>query len=107
MNITHVFLPKLGPALLALFFTRENLNYRLNNSSHHTVNQPMRVEAAKQANQNHGRQTKREADVEDDAPESGAAPTAPPDLYDILGYRSSFLSGATTQEWLAVRLIEI
>ena len=107
MNITHVFLPKLGPALLALFFTRKNLNYRLNNSSHHTVNQPMRVEAAKQANQNHGRQTKREADVEDDAPESGAAPTAPPDLYDILGYRSSFLSGATTQEWLAVRLIEV
>ena len=107
MNITHVFLPKLGPALLALFFTRKNLNYRLNNSSHHTVNQPMRVDAAKQANQNHGRQTKREADVEDDAPESGAAPTAPPDLYDILGYRSSFLSGATTQEWLAVRLIEV
>ena len=83
------------------------MNYRLNNSSHHTVNQSMRVEAAKQANQNHGRQTKREADVEDDAPESGAAPTAPPDLYDILGYRSSFLSGATTQEWLAVRLIEV
>ena len=102
-----MFLPKLGPALLALFFTRKNLNYRLNNSSHHTVNQPMRVEAAKQANQNHGRQTKREADVEDDAPESVAAPTAPPDLYDILGYRSSFLSGATTQEWLAVRLIEV
>ena len=67
----------------------------------------MKVEAAKQANQNHGRQTKREADVEDDAPESGAAPTAPPDLYEILGYRSSFLSGATTQEWLAVRLIEV
>ena len=44
----------------------------------------MRVEAAKQADQNLGRQTKREADVEDDAPESGAAPTAPPDLYDIL-----------------------
>ena len=107
MNITHVFLPKLGPALLALFFTRKNLNYLLNNSSHHTVNQPMRVEAAKQADQNLGRQTKREADVEDDAPESGAAPTAPPDLYDVLGYRSSFLSGATTQEWLAVRLIEV
>ena len=67
----------------------------------------MRVEAAKQANQNHGRQNKREADVEDDAPESGAAPTAPPDLYDILGYRSSFMSGATTQQWLAVRLIEV
>ena len=67
----------------------------------------MRVEAAKQANQNHGGQTKREADVEDDAPESGAAPTAPPDLYDILGYRQSFMSGATTQQWLAVRLIEI
>ena len=67
----------------------------------------MRVEAAKQANQNHGRQTKREAVVEDDAPESGSAPTASPDLYDILGYRSSSLSGATTQEWLAVRLIEV
>ena len=67
----------------------------------------MRVEAATQANQNYGRQTKREADVDDDAPESGAAPTAPPDLYEILGYRSSILSGATTQEWLAVRLIEV
>ncbi len=67
----------------------------------------MQVEAAKQANQNLGRQTKREADVEDDAPESGAAPTAPPDLYDILGYRSSFMSGATTQQWLAFRLIEV
>ena len=97
----------LGQLCWLFFFTRNNLNYRLNNWSHHTVNQHMRVEAAKQANQNHGRQTKREADVEDDAPESGAAPTAPPDLYDILGYRSSFLSGATTQEWLAVRLIEV
>ena len=67
----------------------------------------MRVEAAKQANQNLGRQTKREADVEDDAPESDAAPTAPPDLYDILGYRPSFMSGATTQQWLAIRLLEI
>ena len=66
----------------------------------------MQVEAAKQANQNLGRQTKREADVEDDASENGAAPTAPPDLYDILGYRSSFMSGATTQQWLAFRLIE-
>ena len=67
----------------------------------------MQVNAAKQANQHLGRQPRREADVEDDAPESGAAPTAPPDLYDILGYRSSFLSGATTQEGLAVRLIEV
>ena len=67
----------------------------------------MQVEAAKQANQNLGRQSKREADVDDDAPESGAAPMAPPDLYDILGYRSSFMSGATTQQWLAVRLIEV
>ena len=47
----------------------------------------MQVEAAKQANQNLGRQSKREADVDDEAPESGAAPTAPPDLYGILGYR--------------------
>ena len=67
----------------------------------------MRVEAAKQANQNLGRQTKREADVEDDAPESSAAPTAPLDLYEVLGYRPPFMSGATTQQWLAVRLIEI
>ena len=67
----------------------------------------MQVEAAKQANQNLGRQSKREADVDDDAPEIGAAPTAPPDLYDILGYRSPFMSGATTQQWLAFRLIEV
>ena len=67
----------------------------------------MEVEAAKQANQNLGRQTKREADVEDDVPDNGAAPTAPPDLYEILGYRPSFMSGATTQQWLAVRLIEV
>ena len=67
----------------------------------------MKVEAAKQTNQNLGRQTKREAGVEDDAPESGEAPTAPPDLYDILGYRPSFMSGATTQQWLTVRLIKI
>ena len=67
----------------------------------------MQVEAAKQTNQNLGRQSKREADVDDDAPESGAAPTAPPDLYDILGYRSSFMSDATTQQWLAFRLIEV
>ena len=65
------------------------------------------MEAAKQANQNLGRQTKREADVEDDAPESGAAPTAPPDLYEILGYRPPVMSGATTQQRLAVRLIEV
>ena len=96
-----------GQLCWLFFFTRKNLNFRLNNSSHHTVNQPMRVEAAKQANQNHGRQTKEGADVEEDAPESVAAPTGPPDLYDILGYRSSFLSGATTQDWLAVRLIEV
>ena len=66
----------------------------------------MRVEAAKQANQNHGRQTKREADVEDDAPENGAVPTAPLDVYDVLGYHSPFFSGVTTQQWLAMRLIE-
>ena len=67
----------------------------------------MQVEATKQSNQNLGRQTKREADVEDDVPESGAAPTTPPDLYEVLGYRPSFMSGATTQQWLAVRLIEV
>ena len=67
----------------------------------------MQVEPAKQANQNLDRQAKREAEVEDDTPESGATPTAPPDLYGILGYRSPFVSGATTQEWLAMRLIEV
>ena len=66
----------------------------------------MRVEATKQADQNHGRHTKREADVEDDAPENGAAPTAPSDVYEVLGYRSPFFSGVTTQQWLAMRLIE-
>ena len=65
----------------------------------------MQLEAAKQAKQNLRGQSNREADAEE--PESGAAPTASPDLYDILGYRSSFMSGATTQQWLAVRLIEL
>ena len=67
----------------------------------------MKVNAVKQANQNLGRQSRREPDVEDDALENGAAPTAPSDVYDVLGYRSSFLSGITTQQWLAMRLIEI
>ena len=67
----------------------------------------MEAASAKEANQNLGGQSKREADVDDDTPGSGAAPTATPDLYDILGYRSSFMSGATTQQWLTVRLIEI
>ena len=67
----------------------------------------MQVNAAKQANQNLGRQPRREADVEDDAPENGAAPTAPSDVYDVLGYRSSFFSGVTTQQWLAMRLIDV
>ena len=67
----------------------------------------MQAASANEANQNLGGQSKREADVDDDAPESGAAPTAPLDLYDILGYRSSFMSGATTQQWLAFRLIEV
>ena len=67
----------------------------------------MQVNAAKQANQNLGRQPRREADVEDDAPENGAAPTEPSDVYDALGYRSSFFSGVTTQQWLSMRLIEV
>ena len=66
----------------------------------------MQVNAAKQANQNLGRQPRREADVEDDAPENSATPTTPSDVYDVLGYRSSFFSGVTTQQWLAMRLIE-
>ena len=46
-------------------------------------------------------------DADDDAPEQGAAPAAPLDLYAMLGYRPSFMSNATTQQWLAIRLIEL
>ena len=67
----------------------------------------MQVNAAKHANQNLGRKPKWETDVEDEAPENGAAPTAPSNVYDVLGYRSSFFSGVTTQHWLAMRLIEV
>ena len=45
-------------------------------------------------------------DAEEEAFETDApAPAA--DLYALLGYRPSFMSGATTQQWLAVRLIEL
>ena len=57
-----------------------------------------------------GRRQRREADAEDDATETEAAPDAPEpaaDLYALLGYRPSFMTGATIQQWLAVRLIEL
>ena len=44
--------------------------------------------------------------VEEDAFEMDA-PEPALDLYAMLGYRPSFMSGATTQQWLAVRLIEL
>jgi len=67
----------------------------------------MQMNEAKQAGPQPGRQPRREADADADAFEMDAAPAAPLDLYEMLGYRPSFMSGATAEQWLAVRLIEI
>ena len=60
-----------------------------------------------QAGSDPGRRPRNGAGADDDEPEQGAAPAAPLDLYAMLGYRSSFMSNATTQQWLAIRLIEL
>jgi len=57
-----------------------------------------------QARPDMGRRQRREADAEDDATEMEAAPAAPADLYDVLGYRGS-QSTVTTQQWLSMRCI--
>ena len=57
-----------------------------------------------QARPDMGRRQRREADAEDDATEMEAAPAAPADLYDVLGYRGS-QSTFTTQQWLSMRCI--
>jgi hypothetical protein len=66
----------------------------------------MEVARATQSSPNPGRRSRKEADADEEAFETDApAPAA--DLYALLGYRPSFMSGATTQQWLAVRLIEL
>ena len=67
----------------------------------------MEVARMTQAGSDPGRRPRNGADADDDAPEQGAAPAAPLDLYAMLGYRPSFMSNATTQQWLAIRLIEL
>jgi len=67
----------------------------------------MEVAPTTQSRPDSGRRSRYEADADDDAFENDAAPAAPLDLYAMLGYRPSFMSGATTQQWLAVRLIEL
>ncbi|MEX0502003.1 hypothetical protein AB3X55_00235 [Alphaproteobacteria bacterium LSUCC0719] len=57
-----------------------------------------------QARPDMGRRQRREADAEDDATEMEAAPAAPADLYDVLGYPGS-QSTVTTQQWLSMRCI--
>ena len=57
-----------------------------------------------QARPDMGRRQRREADAEDDATEMEAAPAAPADLYDVLGYRGP-KSTVTTQQWLSMRCI--
>jgi len=51
-----------------------------------------------------GWRQRHEADAEDDATEMEAAPAAPMDLYDVLGYRGP-KSTVTTQQWLSMRCI--
>ena len=66
----------------------------------------MEVARATQSSPNPGRRSRHEADPDEEVLEMDS--TAPAvDLYALLGYRRSFMSGATTQQWLAVRLIEL
>ena len=67
----------------------------------------MQVGSTSQANPNLERKTRHEADADDDEFDTDAAPAAPLDLYSLLGYRPSFMSGATTERWLAFRLIQL
>ena len=65
----------------------------------------MEIARAAQTRPDLGRRTKREADDEDDAEETQQAPSAPADMYDMLGLRQA-ASAVTTQQWLAMRLLE-
>ena len=51
-----------------------------------------------------GRRPRRGADADDDATEEEAAPAAPTDLYEMLGYRGP-KGTVTTQQWLAIRCL--
>ncbi len=65
----------------------------------------MEIARAAQTRPDLGRRTKREADNEDDAEEIQQALSAPADMYDMLGLRQA-ASAVTTQQWLAMRLLE-
>ena len=65
----------------------------------------MEIARAVQTRPDLGRRPKREADADDDAEEMQAAPAAPADTYDMLGFRKA-ASAVTTQQWLAIRLLE-
>ena len=64
----------------------------------------MEVSRATQTRPDVGRRPRREADADDDATEMEAAPAAPADLYDMLGYRGP-KGTVTTQQWLAMRCL--
>ena len=64
----------------------------------------MEVTRSAQTRPDPGRRQRREADADDDAIEMEAAPAAPADLYDMLGYRSPKAT-VTTQQWLAMRCL--
>lgn len=64
----------------------------------------MEVTRTAQSRPDPGRRQRREADADDDAPDMEAAPAAPTDLYDMLGYRGP-KGSVTTQQWLAMRCL--
>jgi len=64
----------------------------------------MEVTRASQGRPDVGRGPRREADADDDASEMEAAPAAPADMYDMLGYRAHG-SSVTTQQWLSMRCL--
>ena len=52
-----------------------------------------------------GRRTRHELDADYNADDMLAAPTAPPDVYDMLGFHQG-VAAVTTQQWLSKRLLE-
>ena len=65
----------------------------------------MEIARALQTRPDLGQRTKREAEADDDAEEMQVVPAAPADMYDTLGFRKA-ASAVTTQQWLAIRLLE-
>ena len=66
----------------------------------------MEIARAAQTRPDLGRRTRREVDADDDGDDMQEAPAAPTDMYDLLGLRNG-IGAVTTQQWLAVRLIEL